>query len=294
MVRAEAFHVRDLERFKNQLRRFEKFNALNENLYKRYEESSLFNKIQYRSGTRILWEGIDPLMILWTETRNYNAKLRCLIPLQKEEVVLNMPLEEMMPAFYEALPKHLDIHQFEYITTDEPFNEKVLQRMGFIYRRGLLRMARTLRDVPTNQKEVLLEKFHIDKIKDRVDLQNVIFDNKYRIPLSVTDVLMEISKKTYVPELSFFLVEEGLFIGYGQITKQPEGFFLVNFGIVPEYRNQGKSKGFLLEILRKAKEYGIDEVFLDVNEDNIRAKRLYEEMGFHQETNTCTWLYYVK
>lgn len=294
MVRAEAFQVRDLERYKNQLLAYKKFNALNENLYKRYGESSLFNKIQYRSGTKILWEGLDPLMILWTETRNYNAKLRCLIPLQKEEVLLRMPLEEIMPAFHEALPKHLDVHQFEYITTDEPFNENILQRMGFMYRRGLLRMARSLKDVPMNPEEIILEKVQIEKIKDRVALQNVIFDNKYRIPLTVTDVLLEISKKTYVPDLSFFLVEEEHFIGYGQITKQPEGFFLVNFGLVPEYRNQGKSKGFLLEILRKAREYGVDEVFLDVNEDNIRAKRLYEEMGFHLETNTCTWLYYVK
>lgn len=294
MFRALPLRAKDLQIYKKELLKFRDFNVLNENLYDKYLKSSLFNKIQYRSGTRILWYEDEPCLILWSETRSFNVKMRAIIPLIPFEKLLGFPILEVMDTFTDSLPAHLDVHQFEYTTVNQEENRILLTEMGFTYRKGLLRMRRSLDQLPEVSEEVVLKRFQIEDVKARVDLQNQIFDNKYRVPLSVTDVLLEISKKSYIPELSFFLMEGDRYVGYGQINRQEDAYFLVNFGIAPAYRGQGRSRAFLFAILSKAKEINIHEVSLDVNEENMRAKGLYQSSGFHEENNTCTWLYYLK
>lgn len=294
MFKAVALRAKDLQYYKKELLKYRDFNELNENLYDKYMKSSLFNKIQYRSGTRIIYFHDVPVLILWSETRNYNVKMRSIVPLKPFSELRTEPLIEVMDAFIESLPIHLDIHQFEYTTIDNEENRILLTDMGFTYRKGLLRMKRNLDLMSGISQDVDIKRFQIEDIKARVELQNQIFDNKYRVPLSVTDVLLEISKKTYIPELSFFLVENDQYVGYGQINRQEGCNFLVNFGIAPEFRGKGKSRGFLNAILSKAKALDIQEIYLDVNEDNFRAKELYLSSGFQEENSTCTWLYYIK
>ena len=294
MFKALALRAKDLQYYKKELLKYRDFNELNENLYDKYMKSSLFNKIQYRSGTRIICFHDVPVLILWSETRNYNVKMRSIVPLKQFSELRTEPLIEVMDAFIESLPIHLDIHQFEYTTIDNEENRILLTDMGFTYRKGLLRMKRNLDLMSGISQDVDIKRFQIEDIKARVELQNQIFDNKYRVPLSVTDVLLEISKKTYIPELSFFLVENDQYVGYGQINRQEGCYFLVNFGIAPEFRGKGKSRGFLNAILSKAKALDIQEIYLDVNEDNFRAKELYLSSGFQEENSTCTWLYYIK
>lgn len=294
MFKALPLRAKDLQYYKKELLKYREFNELNENLYDKYMKSSLFNKIQYRSGTRIICYKENPVLILWSEARNYNVKMRSIIPLKPFSEIRTEPLIEVMDAFIETLPIHLDIHQFEYTTIDKEENRSLLTDMGFTYRKGLLRMRRKLDSIPKISQNVEIKRFQIEDIKARVELQNQIFDNKYRVPLSVTDVLLEISKRTYIPELSFFLMEEDQYVGYGQINRQEDCYFLVNFGIAPEYRGKGKSRDFLYAILSKAKSLDIQEVYLDVNVDNFRAKSLYLSSGFQEENSTCTWLYYIK
>lgn len=294
MYKALPLRAKDLQYYKKELLKYREFNELNENLYDRYMKSSLFNKIQYRSGTRIICCHDDPVMILWSETRNYNVKMRSIVPLKSFAELKTEPLAQAMDAFLESLPIHLDIHQFEYTTIDNEENHILLTQMGFTYRKGLLRMKRKLDPPPQISREVEIKRFQIEDVKARVELQNQIFDNKYRVPLSVTDVLLEISKRTYIPELSFFLVEEDQYVGYGQINRQEDCYFLVNFGIAPDYRGKGRSRDFLNAILSRAKDLDIQEIYLDVNEDNFRAKELYLSSGFQEEKSTCTWLYYIK
>ncbi|HBW13450.1 MAG TPA: hypothetical protein DEF30_06495 [Proteiniclasticum sp.] len=294
MYKALPLRAKDLQYYKKELLKYREFNDLNENLYDRYMKSSLFNKIQYRSGTRIICYHEDPVLILWSETRNYNVKMRSIVPLKSFAELKTQPLAQVMDAFLESLPIHLDIHQFEYTTIDNEENHILLTEMGFTYRKGLLRMKRKLDLPPKVSREVEIKRFQIEDVKARVELQNQIFDNKYRVPLSVTDVLLEISKRTYIPELSFFLVEEGQYVGYGQINRQEDCYFLVNFGIAPDFRGKGRSRDFLYAILSRAKELDIQEIYLDVNEDNFRAKELYLSSGFQEEKSTCTWLYYIK
>lgn len=54
------------------------------------------------------------------------------------------------------------------------------------------------------------------------------------------------------------------------------------FGIsvLKEFWHKGVATALTEEILRLAKEYGFEQVFLEVRSDNERAKKLYEKFGF--------------
>lgn len=294
MVLSEQLKTKDLQTFKNQLLDYEKFNELNENLYDMYSKSSLFNKIQYRAGSRVITYKAKPVMIIWSETRSFNVKIRSIIPLVDIEELKVLPLGDVMEVFRDSLPQHLDIHQFEYVVIRNEMNDQLLKVLDFEMRRGIKRMHLDMTDLAAPEKTVTLKKFKIEDIKARVDIQNRIFDNKYRLPINSADILIEISKKSYIPELSFFYLYENQYIGYGQINKNENQFFLVNFGIIPEFRGRKLSKDFLLNLLEKGKIYGIKELYLDVNEQNIKAVGLYNSVGFTDRHNNCSWLYYLK
>lgn len=292
MVSSEQLTAKDIQKYKPELLRHKEFNELNEDLYGSYMKSSLFNKIQYKAGARIIFYEDLPVMIIWSETRNYNVKVRTIIPLESMDTVSQKESSEIMEIFRNSLPLHLDIQQFEYQVVRNEQNDEILSRMGFLMRRGILLMSLQTDDVGLPEHMVQTRKFHIEDIKARVDIQNIIFDNKYRVPINSADVLIEVSKKSYIPDLSFFYMKNESPIGYGQINTHDNRFYLVNFGLIPEYRGQGLSRDFLLTIIEKAKERGIDRIFLEVNADNISAVNLYRSIGFKEEQNTCTWLYY--
>lgn len=294
MFSTEQLTAKDLQTYRDELLLYKEFNELNENLIEFYSKSSLFNKIQYRSGARIIKFEDRPVMIIWTETRNYNVKVRSVIPIGDIELLNGLPLSDIMDLFKESLPQHLDIHQFEYLVLQNEVNRNILNEMGFKMRRGILKMTLHLDQAQIPHEKALIKKFGIEDIKARVDIQNQIFDNKYRMPINTTDILIEVSKKSYIPELSFFYVYGGKYIGYGQVNTSNNQYFLVNFGLIPEYRGKGLSKSFLLTILAKAKEYGIEKVILEVNEDNISAVNLYHSVGFTDDESTCTWIYYSR
>ena len=294
MVSTEQLTAKDLQTYREELLRYKEFNELNENLIDFYSKSSLFNKIQYRSGARIIKYDDRPVMIIWSETRNYNVKVRSIIPIGDIDLFEGLPFSGIMDLFKESLPQHLDIHQFEYLVLQNEVNRNILNQMGFKMRRGILKMTLPLEQTPISYDKALIKKFRIEDIKARVDIQNQIFDNKYRMPINTTDILIEVSKKSYIPELSFFYQYGGKYIGYGQVNTSNNQYFLVNFGLIPEYRGKGLSKSFLLTILAKAKEFGIDTILLEVNEDNTSAVNLYHSVGFSDDESTCTWIYYSK
>lgn len=294
MVLSEQLKTKDLQTFKNQLLDYEKFNELNENLYGMYIKSSLFNKIQYRAGSRVITYQGEPVMIIWSETRSFNVKIRSIIPLIDIEQLKIIPLDDVMEVFRDSLPQHLDIHQFEYVVIRNETNDMLLKSLDFELRRGIKRMHLDMTDFVEPENAITLKKFKIEDIKARVDIQNRIFDNKYRLPINSADILIEISKKSYIPELSYFYLYENQYIGYGQINKNENLFFLVNFGLIPEFRGKKLSRVFLLNLLEKGKEYGIKELYLDVNEQNTKAVGLYNSVGFIDKHNNCSWLYYLK
>lgn len=120
----------------------------------------------------------------------------------------------------------------------------------------------------------------------RVKLQNNIFGNKEgRRELTILEVYSEESKNTFLKDMCFILDIEGTPGGYGQISIIDGEYYLVNFGIINEYRNKGLGQYFLSEIIHNCSLFGIEHLYLCVDNDNIPAVNLYKKIGFTELYN---------
>lgn len=120
----------------------------------------------------------------------------------------------------------------------------------------------------------------------RVKLQNSIFGNKEgRRELTILEVYNEERKSTFLKDMCFMLDIEGIPGGYGQISIIDGEYYLVNFGIINEYRNKGFGQYFLSEIIHNCSLFGIENLYLCVDNDNIPAVNLYKKIGFKELYN---------
>lgn len=65
----------------------------------------------------------------------------------------------------------------------------------------------------------------------------------------------------------------------GLIQSFDEGEIL-NVSVLSEYRRQNIAQTLLTELVNKGKERGIESFTLEVRENNLAARSLYEKMGF--------------
>lgn len=93
------------------------------------------------------------------------------------------------------------------------------------------------------------------------------------------------------PEADFraFLAQSAVF-GFGTRTASPTGFILcriaadeaevLTFCVAPEMRRQGRGRRLLTVAMEEARQRGARYCFVDVAENNLPARYLYEHSGF--------------
>ncbi|OOS01168.1 ribosomal-protein-alanine N-acetyltransferase [Canicola haemoglobinophilus] len=57
---------------------------------------------------------------------------------------------------------------------------------------------------------------------------------------------------------------------------------LFNIAVYPEYQGQGLGKELLVELIKRLSERGIQTLWLEVRETNMKARQLYENLGFNE------------
>lgn len=120
----------------------------------------------------------------------------------------------------------------------------------------------------------------------RVKLQNNIFGNvANRRELTLTEVLSEERKNTFLKNMCFILDINGDPGGYGQILIIDGEYYLVNFGVTTEYRKKGYGEYFLSKIVDNCSSRGINRLNLCVDNDNTPAVNLYKKLGFKEQYN---------
>ncbi|MGG7059772.1 GNAT family N-acetyltransferase [Clostridium tertium] len=135
-----------------------------------------------------------------------------------------------------------------------------------------------------------LKKLNVGKDeKLRCDIQNDIFSQLNRKPLTVDDIYADMTQDYFLKDLSFFGMINNEYIGYGQIIFNRNMYTIVNFGIVTKYRGLGLSKILLSEIINKARGYGIKELYIRVDPDNTKAINLYKRIGFKEVNKILVW-----
>lgn len=71
------------------------------------------------------------------------------------------------------------------------------------------------------------------------------------------------------------------FLGFSTFAARPL-LNLHDLAVLPTHRGRGVGRALLEAVERKARELGCAKVTLEVGDQNLRARALYEAVGFHQ------------
>jgi GNAT superfamily N-acetyltransferase len=143
-------------------------------------------------------------------------------------------------------------------------------------------------EIATKTSQARIRKLQVGKDEGlRVILQNDIFGNTTgRRDLTIDEVLMEEKKQGFLANMCFILEIGDTPSGYGQIVILENGYSLVNFGIISQYRGCGFGHYFLNCILKECWNAGIKNLYLSVDNENKEALALYVKAHFEELSNT--------
>lgn len=128
----------------------------------------------------------------------------------------------------------------------------------------------------------------------RCNIQNSVFHNENRTPLTLKDIYMEEEQDYYIPGSGIFVKKDEEYVGYGQIIRNEDSGTIVNVGILQDYRGNGYGKFLINSLLEKSKELGFKKIKIKTHKDNIVALNLYKSMGFIEEREIVLWRYNKK
>ncbi|MDV4151779.1 GNAT family N-acetyltransferase [Clostridium sp. AL.422] len=141
-----------------------------------------------------------------------------------------------------------------------------------------------------NKDNLSIRKLYVGKDEIlRCNIQNDIFSQWNRRPLTVDDIYADMTQDYYLKDLCFFGMLNNDYIGYGQIIFNRNMYTIVNFGMVAKYRGKGLSKIFLSKIIKAAKNYGIEDLYIRVDSNNVKAINLYKSIGFKEVNKVIVW-----
>ena len=155
---------------------------------------------------------------------------------------------------------------------------KLLKKVNSIYNSNIDKINITCQKVILKKDEEL-----------RCEIQNSIFSATTRVPLEIQDIETDIEQDYYIENLSLFIKINDIAIGYGQIIFNRDMYTVVNFGIIKEFRKYGFGKILLNQLIFEAKENGIYELFIRVEENNFNALKLYNWIGFRPKSIINKW-----
>lgn len=239
--------------------------ALNISLKSLY--SNYYFKVIYKNKVCMLWKV--------NYVSNLNAHIKNIIKIGQDR-------EFILP---EKVFSEFNIKKYIYETLDEN-EELALKKYGFEKRASNIMLKMNICDFNKDNKEKY-EFIPFIKGKDeevRCKIQNEIFYEENRIPLKPRDIVYECNRKAFLKDLAFFEMKDNNIIGYGQILLLKNKYTIANFGILEEFRGKGYGEALLIHILNQAKLRGLEEVYIKVKEDNIRALNLYKKVGFKEDS----------
>lgn len=116
----------------------------------------------------------------------------------------------------------------------------------------------------------------------RCNIQNEVFYEVDRIPLTPRDIAYEYSRSFFIDNMAKFITLNGEDIGYGQVLILDGNYTIANLGILKKYQGKGYGKELLSYLLNLASENDLTEISIRVKESNEIAYSMYKKFGFEE------------
>ncbi|MBA5851936.1 GNAT family N-acetyltransferase [Clostridium sp. cel8] len=277
---------KDIEIFQKLNDEREHFNPLNKNFFKDYFKCNFAKQISMRRKVKLIKYNSSYIGYIWVS--NLNKKVYKINALN----VIRGYDNTYLPYKYlsESIKKNVKI---KYLCQKKNNNFDILNSIGFVKKEGTLIFKLDIDEsIDFELKDGL--SFHVlicGKDEElRCNIQNRIFQEKSRIPLTVDDIYYDEMQSYYLENGAIFLKKGNEFIGYGQIILENNITpILVNFGIIEKYRGHGYSKYFLKYLLKITYHNGFHNIRIKVKSSNYIAINLYKSMGFKIYQEIYNW-----
>ncbi|AYD40300.1 GNAT family N-acetyltransferase [Clostridium fermenticellae] len=288
MYKIMTLNKKNLNEFRKLNENNDHFNLLNMDFFKMYDNGSFTNKVFLRRRVKLLSYNFKYIGYIWCDA-NYSYRNVYTINAMNISNSINIELIDPYKYIVNRLKKN---STFYYTCQNNGFNFNILKNIGFETVDGTLILNLNLdHNIPIAIKEDI--NFDILKIgkdeKKRCLIQNEIFKNNTRVPLSLDDIYFDEMQSYYLKKGAIFIKKRNTYIGYGQIILEENVPIIVNFGILKEYRGKGYSKCLLTYLLKIVICNGFNNVKIKVNNSNYIALNLYKQMGFEIENERYKW-----
>lgn len=302
MVMLEKLTLNNMDAFKEIYNKnFEQI-SYNKDFFKCYEEQNFLIKFLYRKFIRLIKVDGNYIGYIWYEGGvGKHIKVWALyIDISYKELI-----DEYTLSYFDN-----DILYYEAIDSIE--NTLILNELGFKKENYTLLLKMNITNYDNKEMILYLDNEYLNKFTNKINentnntlslrklsigkdeilrcnIQNDIFSQWSRRPLTIDDIYADMTQDYFLRDLCFFGMINKEYIGYGQIIFNRNMYTIVNFGIVNKYRGMGLSKIFLNKIIIAAKDYGIEELYIRVDSNNIKAINLYRWIGFKDENKIINW-----
>lgn len=284
MVTFERLNIRNFQSFKSLLEESREKVEFTEDFYKYYDSKSFIFKFIIRKLVKLIKVDDSYVGYFWIENPSpNNTKL--------SDMFIK---EEYLKYFNSRLPLVLNSNVIIYECLENDYSLNLLKKLSLTRIKLTYLMKINSRDLDLKNININISYALYNPKSDaqiRCNLQNEIFKEDSRIPLSIEDIYYDEEQDYYLEDLSVFIKLKNRIIGYGQIIYSREMYTLVNFGILPGFRSKGYGEALISKLVNLSKEKGIDNIFIRVEYDNLAARKLYDRVGFKEVGKFSTWLW---
>ena len=176
------------------------FNQLNDDFFDEYNSCNYAQQIFLIKKVKLLLYDSNYIGYLWLGSKNRNNTV-----IKSINVDTGFDLPTTFKILINSVNNKTD---FTYMCLDNGTNFYILEKVGFVKDKGTLEMAKDITDI----KELFYDEnidFQVFKRgvheKLRCELQNEIFKNSSRVPLSIEDIYYDELQSYYYSQGSIFI-----------------------------------------------------------------------------------------
>ena len=282
MIKIKKLSTANFKDFKYLLIKAKKQLQYNLDFDRNYANKNALYRYIMRKMVTLVYEDEKPVGYIWTDAFSFEQQLKI------NDMYF---VEECLPKINSGMIKILKNNNVIYEAFENTYTSMLVSKLNMTkYRETHLLKLKGYTNNKIQNNNIYMKKCRkkLDR-KLRCEIQNDIFYEAQRIPLTVSDIEYDENQDYYIDDLCYFMIKDNYVIGYGQIIFSKGAFFIVNFGIVQQYRGRGYGKILLNELIYIAHKTGIKELYIQVDKRNYIAERLYLENGFERIGNISFW-----
>ena len=284
MYKSISLSLNNIDNFRKINKFNSEFSLSNKNFFKQYDNSNIIQKIFLRRNVNLLLQENDYIGYIWFQRLNkYHTSINSINVLGHSNSI----------NFYKVLISSLSNNSLiTYECEDNEGNINILRKLGFKRVKGFLELEKKCNEhvnifVPNKIAFSIVKKDKDEKT--RCLIQNEIFKNDDRIPISVEDIYYDEAQEYDFDKGAIFIKLDNVTVSYGQIIVENQITNIVNFGIIEKYRKEGYGKALLKYLLDIAIDNNFPKISLRVDSNNIVAYKLYISLGFNVKKELYTW-----